>query len=96
MAIKATQGGLADAAILTDKISERYEAWDLVTKELLPEMAGLPVFNVLIEADYPATEAPEAGSEPDEDAPPNMKLYKVGPLDSDKNECVYKSLFCVL
>lgn len=84
LAIKASQGGLADAAILTDKISERYETWDLVTKELLPEMAGLPVFNVLIEADFPATEAPEAGSEPDEDAPVNMKLYHVGQLDSDK------------
>ena len=59
-----------------------------MTKELLPEMGCLPVFNVLIEADHLSTEAPEVGSELDEDAPVNMKPYKVGPLDSQTNECV--------
>ena len=84
LAIQAATGGLSDAGVLTDKVTELYEKWDAKTKELLPELAGLPVFNVLIEADYPETEAPEAGTEPDEDALPDKDLYKVGPLKDEK------------
>ena len=50
---------------------------------MLPELSGLPVFEVLIESDYPETEAPEAGTE-DEDAPVDKDFYKVGALKNDK------------
>ena len=83
LGIKSASGGLDDSGVLHKKVIEMYDKWDAKTKELLPELSGLPVFEVLIESDYPETEAPEAGTE-DEDAPVDKDFYKVGALKNDK------------
>jgi len=71
-------GGTADTGVLRKQLKEKYEQWDEKTKSLLPRLAGLPVFDVVIDAFEPETEAPAIGDEPSAEKPVALEMYKVG------------------
>ena len=78
LVVKMQTGGTMDSMDLRDSISEKYKKWDEHTKSLLPQLAGLPVFDVTIDAIEPETDAPAVGEVVDLEKPFAPEMYKVG------------------
>jgi hypothetical protein len=78
LVVNQQTGGTADTGVLRKQLKEKYEQWDEKTKSLLPRLAGLPVFDVVIDAFEPETEAPAIGDEPSAEKPVALEMYKVG------------------
>ena len=78
LVVKMQSGGVMDSLDLRDAISDKYKKWDEHTKSLLPQLAGLPVFDVTIDAIEPETDAPEIGDLIDEEKPFSQAMYKIG------------------